>query len=70
MTPAYDHDAFMRLHVLAGGRVTVTRDGYQPRHGQLIAWAPPKRYEARVQFDGAERPLTLRLKRYGVEAER
>ena len=65
-----DHDQYMRIHAVNRGRVTVTRDGYQPRHGQLIAWAPPKRYEARVQFDGAERPLTLRLRRYGVEAER
>ena len=37
MTPAYDHDAFMRLHVLAGGRVTVTRPG-STRLGQLIEW--------------------------------
>lgn len=65
-----DHDQSMRIHAIHRGRVVVTRDGYQPREGELVAWLPPKRYEARVQFDGAERPLTLRLKRYGVEVAR
>lgn len=65
-----DHDQSMRIHAIRRGRVVVTRDGYEPREGQLIAWMPPKRYETRVQFDGAERPLTIRLKRYGVEVAR
>ena len=63
MTPAYDHDAFMRLHVLAGGRVTVTRPG-STRFGQLIEW---RQRHARVLLDGAQRPLHLRLKRHTVE---
>ena len=66
MTPAYDHDAFMRLHVLAGGRVTVTRPG-STRLGQLIEW---RQRHARVLYDGAQRPMYLRLRRYGVEPTR
>ena len=65
-----DHDQSPRIRASHRGRVAVTRDGYKPREGQLVAWMPPKRFEARVQFDGAERPLTIRLKRYGVEVAR
>lgn len=62
-----DHDTYMRIYAIHRGRVVVTRDGYKPRTGELIAWLAPKRFEARVRFDGAERPLTLRLRRYGIE---
>ena len=63
-----DHDDRMRIHAVRRGRVTVTRDGYQPRHGQLIAWLAPKRFE--VLLDGAERSLTLRQRFAVVEPTR
>ena len=63
MTPAYDHDRYMRLHALSGGRVTVTRDG-NTRTGRLLGWLPR---HALVQYDGAQRALSLRLRIYAVE---
>lgn len=67
MTLTYDHDRYMRLHALAAGRVTVTDGDHPPRNGRLLGWAPR---HALVHLDGAQRPLTLRLRRYGVEPVR
>lgn len=63
-----DHDQSMRIHAIHRGRVVVTRDGYQPREGELIAWMPPKRFT--VRYDGAERDLTLRTSTHHVEVAR
>lgn len=62
-----DYDTYMRSVARHRGRVRVTRDGYTPRIGVLVGWCAPKRFVARVQFDGAAQPLTVRLERYGVE---
>lgn len=67
---APDMDAYMRIHALHGGRVYVTRNGYQPRDGVLIAWQPHGRFVAEVRYDGSQRSLHLPLKRYGVLAIR